>query len=63
MPMQLAAYETAYDDSFGEIENRFVLRIDKNTGKPEYREFSYDDMAHYYEMFYHLMCVKVGLEK
>jgi len=52
MPMQLAAYHYAHEEMTGEkMEGVGILRLDKETGMPEWREAGMDKLSHYMDKF------------
>lgn len=52
MPMQLAAYSYAHEEMTGEqMEGVGILRLDKETGMPEFKEVPLDKLSHYMDKF------------
>jgi len=52
MPMQIAAYAHAHHEMTHEdIEGAGILRLDKKTGMPEWREIPFDKLGHYLDKF------------
>jgi hypothetical protein len=52
MPMQLAAYSYAHEEMTGEkMEGVGILRLDKETGMPEWKEVEMNKLSHYMDKF------------
>ena len=56
MPMQLAAYNHAHEEMTGDkMEGIGILRLDKETGMPEWKEIPFNKLGHYLEKFLALL--------
>jgi hypothetical protein len=52
MPMQLAAYQYAHEEMTGDkMDGVGILRLDKETGMPEWKELEMDKLSHYMDGF------------
>lgn len=56
MPMQVAAYNYAHEEMTGEkMDGVGILRLDKETGMPEWKEVPMDKLSHYFDKFLTLL--------
>lgn len=56
MPMQLAAYQYAHEEMTGEkMGGVGILRLDKESGMPEWKEVGMDKLSHYMDKFLTLL--------